>query len=211
MNSYYKDTFLSYLHITRKYPSKNLRADTYKYNHQEYFRVEVLAGEYVIQAFVLMSESHCRDLDKFPFYRTYSQKNDYGYQTPPACYIAVFNHDSNEWEIHNSSDLRQEMISPALLDYKAASERFKNRLLYFGNKRLMKRVTVMSTVALVAIVLYFTAYILSINGWLSSAIIPFDVTVLSILVILAILLILPPIIPYIKVQYHGFSLEVNQD
>ena len=128
----YKDSFLSYLQITCKYPLKSLRANTYKYDCQEYSRIEVLAGEYVIQAFVLMSESHCRDLDKFPFYRTYSQRNDYGYQTPPACYIAVYNHDSDEWEIHNSSDLRQEMTSPSLLDYKAASRKAGSCILGTG-------------------------------------------------------------------------------
>lgn len=203
--------FLAFLQTNCKYPTKSLRADTYKYDSHEYYRIEVLSGGYVIQAFVLMSDDRCQNLDKFPFYRAYNQRNDYGFLTPPACYIAVNNSNPDDWSIHNSSDLRHELTSFTLMNYKAAVERFMNRLKFHGNKKLVKDVTFSSLCALAVIVLYYAAHILSINGVLHRINIPFNGSVFSILTLIAILLILPPLIPYIKFQYHELSLEVNQD
>ena len=206
-----KNAFITHLREKYKYPAKCLRDNIYKYDCQEYCRVEVLYGDYIIQAFVLMDDELCSNQDKFPFYRAYNQRNDYGFLTPPACYVAVKDSKTNDWAIHNSSDLKQEMTSPTLLDYSSAVERFKNRLQYLGNRKLAKRVVVASICALVFIVLYYAAHVLSINGILISILIPFDSHVFSLLTLIAILLILPPLVPYIKIQYHGLSLEVNQD
>ena len=211
MKAYYKDMFLAFLRTNCKYPTRSLRTDTYKYDSHEYYRVEVLSGDYVIQAFVLMSDDQCQNLDKFPFYRAYNQRNDYGFLIPPACYIAVNTSRPDDWSIHNSSDLRHEITSSTLMNYRAAVERYMNRLKFHGNKRIVKDVSFSSLCALAIIVLYYAAHILSINGVLRNTNIPFDGSVLSILTLIAILLILPPLIPYIKFQYHELSLEVNQD
>ena len=186
MKAYYKDMFLAFLRTNCKYPTRSLRTDTYKYDSHEYYRVEVLSGDYVIQAFVLMSDDQCQNLDKFPFYRAYNQRNDYGF-------------------------LINEITSSTLMNYRAAVERYMNRLKFHGNNRIVKDVSFSSLCALAIIVLYYAAHILSINGVLRNTNIPFDGSVLSILTLIAILLILPPLIPYIKFQYHELSLEVNQD
>ena len=108
MDSSFREKFVDFLHNKCKYPLESIRINTYKYDEKEYGRVEVLSNGYIIQAFVLMSVEHCRSMDKFPFYRTYSQWNNNGYLTPPSCNVAVFRPELEKWEIHSSSDLRLE-------------------------------------------------------------------------------------------------------
>ena len=73
--SKYVDLFVEYLcGEDCKYPRQYVIKDTYRYGGKDYDKVEVLNGEAIIQAFVLMSKEHCESLDKFPFYRTYFQR-----------------------------------------------------------------------------------------------------------------------------------------
>lgn len=213
MNTKYVDLFVEYLQKDCGYRESNIRTNTYKYDGNEYGRVEVLSDGYVIQAFVLMSAEHCRKLDKrFPFYRTYSQWNDYGFLTPPACNVAVFRTESNKWEIHSSSDLRLELTSPTFLNYDAAVERFNRRLAYVGNKKLKKVVSRLSFSFLAIVVIYAAAHVLSANGLFGDYYVPLNSDIVSIIVISMILLLLPPLIPYIKsVTIKGISLDLNQD
>lgn len=213
MNTKYVDLFVEYLQKDCGYLDRNIRKNTYKYDGKEYGRVEVLSDGYVIQAFVLMSAEHCRNLDKrFPFYRTYSQWNDYGFLTPPACNVAVYRPELDKWEIHNSSDLKLELTSPTFLNYDAAVERFNRRLAFVGNKKLKRVVSRLSFSYLAIVAIYVTAHILSANGLLCDFDLPLNSAVISVFVISMILLLLPPLIPYIKsITIKGISLDLNQD
>lgn len=196
-------------HLLEKgYHRTDIHTSTYKYNGKEYDRVEVLNEGYVIQVFVLMSAEHCRKLDKFPFYRSYNQWNDFGYLTPPACYVAVYISDDN-WEYHNSSDLRLELTSPSFLNYNEAVERFKKRLSFCGNKKLRKKIRCLSISYLLCVLLYLAAHVLSFNGLLNTKI-PLDSAITSVLILIMILLLVPPLIPYIKsITIKGLSFDIE--
>ena len=211
MNTHYVNLLVGCLRDEHHYPKCAIRTNIYKYEGNEYGRVEVLSGDYIIQAFVLMSEEHCNKLDKFPFYRTYSQWNDSGKLTPPACNVAVYNDKTGKWDIHSSSDLKHEITSPEFLNYKKACERFKARLQFVGNERLKKAVTWKSSISVVFVIAYIVTHILSINDSLFGYIIPMNTEMITILVLVVILLLLPQIIPYLKVKYNGLSLELGQD
>lgn len=214
MNTKYRDLFAEFLVNTCKYPIKEVHTNTYKYGGKEYGRVEVFSDGLIIQAFVLMSETHCRGMEKqkFPFYRTYAQWNNYGYLTPPACNVAVHNEVTDKWDIHSASDLKHEITSEKFLVYKEAVKRFRERWEYHGNKELHSRVICRSAISITIVALYAAAYILSVNGTLSGVEIPLNAAVVSVLVIVVLLLFIPPLIPYLKsITVNGFGLELNQD
>lgn len=213
MNTKYRDSFVTYLENICKYQSKNVHANTYKYNGKEYGRVEVFSEGRIIQSFVLMSKTHCESLEKnkFPFYRTYAQWNDYGYLTPPACNVAVFNEKTDKWDIHSASDLKHEITSPTFLNYDEAVKRFNDRWEYHGNKELQRRVMYRSIISIIIVALYVAAHICSVNGVLAGVEMPLNAAVVSVLVIVVFLLLIPPLIPYLKsVTVNGFGLEFNQ-
>ena len=211
MNTYYIDLFANYLHDECKYPKENIRKNTYKYDGKEFGRVEVLSGEYVIQAFILMSDDVRRNQGRYPFYRSYYQRNDYGYLTPPACNIAVYYADTKKWAIYSSSDVKHELESPNFLNYDAAVKRFMNRLTYIGNEKLAKCVKWLSISLLIAVIMYVVAHILSINGLLGDVLIPLDSNCVGIISIITVLVLLPPLIPYIRsVTIGNVGVEINQ-
>ena len=212
MKNKYRDLFVKYLQEKHKYPERAIRANTYKYAGKEYARVEVVSDGYIIQAFVLMDENTCGKTDKFPFYRTYFQRNEYGYNTPPACNIAVYHPKNEKWTIHSSSDLKHELTSPSFLNYDSAVERFRKRLKNVGNENLGKLVKWFSWVYMGFLFLYFVAYLLSVNGLLGNVEIPLNTIVVIILIFILVLLLLPKLLPYIKsITIHGLGLEFNQE
>lgn len=210
-NMDYTEKFVRFLHKDCKYNKEAIQTNTYKYDGRDYSMVEILSDGYIIQAFVLMDRDHCRKLDKFPFYRAYSQWNDYGRLTPPACNVAVFNVDNENWEIHSSSDLRHEIADPDFLNYDKAVERFYKRLHFFGSKKLMEKVSILSYIALGVVLLYVAVYLLSINGYLFGFTIPMDSVFTGILILVVILILLPPLIPYLKIKYGSISMDVNPE
>jgi len=214
MNTYYRDSFVKNLTEDCKYPIEEIHHNTYKYSGKEYWRIEVFSEGHIIQAFVLMSKTHCEQIEKhkFPFYRTYAQWNDYGYLTLPACNVAVHNEETDKWEIHSASDLKYEITSPAFLNYEEAVKRFNKRWVFFGNRKFKKRVMCRSISCLIIVVLYIAAHIVSVNGLLTGVEIPLNAAVVSLLVVVVLLLFLPPLIPYLKsITVNGFGLELNQD
>ena len=210
MENGYRELFVKYLIDTCHYPEETFRKNIYKYDGKEYGRVEVLFNGYVIQAFVLMSDEHCKGLEKFPFYRTYGQWNESGNLTPPACNVAVCLADG-VWAIHSSSNLRHEITNPDFLDYDKAVDRFRIRLGFVGNEKQEKIIRRLSLVAISLVAIYVAAYILSINGSLCDVIIPLDSVMASILILVVVLILLPPLIPFLKIKYKGISMEINQD
>ncbi|MCR5407504.1 MAG: hypothetical protein K6E61_00130 [Bacteroidales bacterium] len=212
-NTKYRDSFVKNLTEDCKYPIEEIHHNTYKYGGKEYWRIEVFSEGRIIQAFVLMSKTHCERLDKhkFPFYRTYAQWNDYGYLTPPACNVAVFNEETEKWEIHSASDLKHEITSPSFLNYKEAVKRFNKRWEFSGNRKFQKRFICLSIICILIVALYIAAYILSVNELLAGVEIPLNAAVVSVLVVVVLLLLIPPLIPYLKsITVKGFGLEFNE-
>ncbi len=208
--SKYVDLFVEYLQKKCGYPESAIIKTTYRYDGKDYDRVEVMDGELIIQAFVLMSKQRCENLDKFPYHRTYSQRNVYGFLVNPACNIAVYDEEHNKWHIHGTNNLRHELTSPTLLDYNKAKERFAKRFSYLGNDELRKTIKRLSIGLLCVVILYATAHILSINGLLGDFNIPLDATAVSIFIIMMCLLLIPPLIPYIRsltVGHVGIELR----
>ena len=206
----YADKFAEYLRETCRYPESAIGKNTYRCGGKDYDRVEVMDGELIIQAFVLMSGQHCENLDKFPFHRTYYQRTVYGFIVNPACNVAVYDEEHNKWHIHGTNNLRQELTSPTLLDYNKAKERFAKRFSYLGNDELRKTIKRLSIGLLCVVILYAIAHIMSINGFLGGLIIPLDATAISIFIILVCLLLIPPLIPYIRsltVGHVGIELR----
>ena len=102
------------------------------------------------------------------------------------------------------------MTSPTLLDYNKAKERFAKRFSYLGNDELRKTIKRLSIGLLCVVILYAIAHIMSINGFLGGLIIPLDATAISIFIILVCLLLIPPLIPYIRsltVGHVGIELR----
>ena len=191
--------FKNYLIDTKKYPVGVISYNTYAYGDDMYPRVEVKDNNGIlIQSFVIMTEGQHSGTPKFPFYRSYNQKNKYGNVVNPACFIAV-NKDAEQdnWIIYDASDTRLMRNIPTLLDYDQALTRFCKRWESPGNEVLYKTLRMLSYICLSIMVMYLVAYIISINDRLFGIIVPLDANVLS-LMAGVILLILPPIMPYIK-------------
>lgn len=207
----YENGFVKHL-LKNGYPETAIHIGTYKYDGKTYDRVEVFSDGHIIQAFVLMSEEHCAKLPKFPFYRTYRQWNDYGYLTPPACNVAVYNNKKEEWEIHSANDLKLEKTSPNFLNYDEGVKRFNNRWDYSGNRKFQRLTRRLSITGLILLSVYLVAYLLSVNGLLAGIEIPMNASVVTMLVVVALLLFIPRLMPYIKsISVNGFGLEINQE
>lgn len=210
MNKKFSTLFTEYLVNTCKYPSESIRANIYKYDCNVYERVEIINDGAIIQAFVLMSPTHVEQIDKFPFYRTYYQRNEYGTIVTPACNVAVYNEKSGTWDIHSPKDLKHELTSPDLLNYDKAVNRFRKRFNQIGNEKLASILKRLSISAAIIIGLYFIAYVLSENELLFRFVIPMNSYVVSIITILLILVIVPSLIPYIKsIGYKDYGVELK--
>lgn len=203
------DGFIESLVQDNKYHSENIRKNTYRYDGKTYDRVEVIMGEYVIQAFVLMDDDQCKEKDKFPFYRSYYfQRNDYGYVIPPACNVAVYNTTTKHWDIHGSVDLKLELTSPDFLNYDFAVDRFNKRLYFPGSGKVWKRIIRRAWLSLIIVSMYVVAYILSSNGLLCGFDVPMNASVIGAFIIIVALLLLPPLMPYIKsISIKGCGIE----
>lgn len=204
MQDYKESTnrFIQFLKGKKNYPIESLSIGKYTYGDQGYPRVEVRNDnkDIIIQSFVIMTKEQHKNNPKFPFYRTYNQKNKYDNVVNPACFIAVdkSNDENDDWEIWNAKDTKIPLYSPTLLDYQEALKRFYKRWERPGNEELYKTLRILTYVLLGALLAYLTAHLLSINDKLFGIAIPLDSTTLTILAGIAVLLILPPIMPYIK-------------
>lgn len=205
------DTFSKYLQEDCKYPFSAIRINKYKYNKVEHGRVEVCNDDgAIIQAFIVMSEKDIQAIEKFPFYRTYYQRNTYGYIVNPACNIAVHETKDDSWHIYSANNARHEICNPEFLNYEKAVKRFKERFDYFGNKELAKEVKYISYISLAVILSYCFIHLLSVNGCFFGCIIPLNEGVVYIMIISIVLLLLPPLIPYIKsVSIKDINFELD--
>ena len=212
----YADLFVDYLQKDCGYPENVVIKNVYRYDGKDYDRVEVLWGDLIIQAFVLMSKDHCLQLDKFPFYRTYSQQNEYGYLVQPACNVVVYEGNDTKyiWHIHNASNLRAEVTHPGFLNYEKAVNRYRRRFEYLGNKKLYDRIKMLSIILLAVFVLYVVAHILSVNGIMGNVSIPLDASIISTFIIVICLLLIPPLMPYIRslgIGSVGIEIKDSKD
>lgn len=192
---------MDFLILDCNYPKENVRLNTYKYAEKTYDRVEAMSDGAVIQAFIIMKEQDVRDCDKFPFYRTYYQRNTFGYNVPPACNIAAYDEKKGKWSILSANDCKKELTSPNFLNYDKAVERFRKRFSYCGNEELAKSIKRLSFSFLSFILLYCITYLLSLNDLFFGVIVPMGETTIWIFVLILVLLWVPPLIPYIKSVY----------
>lgn len=194
----YINFFTKYL-LSKGYPAETIFKNKYRYDGRDFGRIEVSDGDgSIIQAFVFMSKENFPPSGKFPFYRTYSQRNIYGYLMPPACNVVTLDEKENKWHIHNAANLRAEITRASFLNYEEARKRFERRLDYFGNAELAKTIRCRAGASIVVLLLYMVAHILSVNGLLGHFSLPFDVTIMTAFIVVMALLLLPPLIPYIR-------------
>lgn len=193
----YVDLFVKHLLEECKYPAEDIIRNIYRYDGKSYGRVEVLDGGFIIQAFVLMDKGTFPTSGSFPFHRTYTQRNIYGYLMPPACNVASCD-ENGKWRIYSASNLRSEITRTGFLSYKEAVKRFEKRLEYFGHAELAKKIKCRAICSVIAILLYAAAHILSINGMFGETVIPLNSTILTAFVVIIVLLLLPPLIPYLR-------------
>ena len=197
------------------YDSDCIRSKPYRYGDNTFERIEIINNCRIIQAFVVMDEDRYGKTPKFPFYRIYNQSNKYEETVNPACFISVHNKKDGEgkWTIWDTKNTRLPRDSSAILDYDQAVERFNKRWDSIGNMELYKTIKNFAYICCGAIILYFVAHVLSINDFLFGVVIPWDMTVAYVLASVAFLLILPPIMPYIKsltFKFKDTSVEIHQ-
>lgn len=209
-----KTSFAEYLK-SKGYDSDSIRPKQYRYGNNTFERIEITDNDRIIQAFVVMKEDQYNKTSKFPFYRVYNQRNKYGESVNPACFIAVHNEngDGGKWTIWDAKNTRLPRGSSTLLDYNKAVERFNKRWESPGNENLYKKLKVYTFIGLGFILLYFLAHILSINGFLWGFQIPLNTVVAYVLAAIAFLLILIPIMPYIRsltFKFKDTSVEIHQ-
>lgn len=206
-------SFIEYLK-SMGYDSDSIRSKPYRYGDNTFERIEIINNGRIIQAFVVMDEDRYGKTPRFPFYRVYNQRNEYDESVNPACFIAVHKEKAEEgWTIWGANDTRVPMKSSSLLDYDQAVERFNRRWDSIGNMELYKTIKNFAYICCGAIILYFVAHVLSINDFLFGVVIPLDMTVAYVLASVAFLLILPPIMPYIKsltFKFKDTSVEIHQ-
>ena len=105
-----------------------------------------------------------------------------------------------------------ELTSPSFLNYDAAVKRFNKRLGYVGNKKLRRVFKRLSIAYIIIVGLYIAAYAMSINGLLGDVKIPLNSEVIALLILIMVLLLLPPLIPYVKsITIRGLDIDLIQD
>lgn len=199
---------INYL-VEKNYPITALKIGKYRYQNEIYTRIEALdkKRKYVIQAFVLMTKKQQESMNKYPFYRSYTQKNPFGVDINPSCAIAVQDEESKKWSFYSASDMT-EYTEKYYLDYKLALNRFEQR---FG-LRLIRLISIVIYLCLTVSLCYFILYILSSNDLLGSIRIPFNGSIVGLFVTLAALALLPVLFPYIKgFRLPGFGVDLKTE
>ena len=148
----------------------------------------------VIQAFILMSDKVRRSHRIFPFYRTYNwgKNNESVY---PSCSIATRN-DDGSWSIYDAHDSSRER-DKSYLNYDLAVERFYRRADVSSVQETGNTLKFISWGLALILAAYF---IVSLSC--PDLSLPIDINVVSLFGLVAVLLLLPLLIPFLK----GISL-----
>lgn len=191
---YDASSLASYLNQNKGYPNVALKPLYYRYQNEQYSRLEVLdkQGKYIVQSFVIMSESQKQSKSGYPFYRRYKQENPFGVEVAPTCAIAVLSDDNKEWRFYSANDM-SEYFQDTFLDYDLAVKRFNLR---FGRK-MFRMIKTALYACLTLEIFYFILHILSVNHLVCFEL-PFNSAVVTLFVLFPVIALLPALFPYIK-------------
>ena len=191
------NTFIEYL-VKQGYDGKALKSKEIKTRGLNVAGVLVLDKDSktarIIQAFALMSDKERLSHRLFPFYRTmdWGKNNE---SVNPACSIATQNNDGS-WTIYDAHDSRKKRDEDCL-DYDLAQKRFRNRIDVKPVQEIGKALNYSCWGLAFLVAVYFTLSLL-----FPELSFPVDMSVVSLFVLVAVLVVLPMIIPLIK----GLSL-----
>ena len=193
----YTTSFIEFL-SEQGYNHKSLKTVCIQSRGLNFAGVQVLdkGGEEacVIQAFALMSDKVRRSHRLFPFYRTRNWSKNNG-SVYPSCSIATQN-DDGTWAIYDAHDSSKER-DRSYLNYDLAVERFYRRADVASVQETGNTLKYISWGLALIIATYF---IVSLS--FPDLSLPIDITVVSLLGLVAILLLIPLLIPFLK----GISL-----
>lgn len=168
-----------------------------------YVLIEIRAGEYIIQSFVLMSDKHRNSIHRLPFYKTYLQETPKGALIYPACCIACLNDDG--WHFFNASETCQPMKKD-FVDYLKAKERFVERLNMEIKKSNMSKLTKHSRIAGCLLIVFLVAYFIINKVFIVNS------NVICLLITSFILFLLPDFLKVIqKFAYGDIEVYINKD
>lgn len=189
--------FIDYL-VDQGYDRKVLKSEKIKTRGLDVDGVIVFEKEgndaRVIQAFALMNDAERTTHRLFPFYRTmdWGRNNE---TVNPACSIATQNNDGS-WTIydaHNSKMRRDEDY----LNYGLAQKRFRNRIDVKPVQEIGKALKYSCWGLALIVAAYFVLSLI-----FPALSFPVDMSVVSLFVLVAVLVVIPMIIPLTK----GLSL-----
>ena len=158
----------------------------------------------VIQAFILMSDKVRRSHRIFPFYRTHNwgKNNESVY---PSCSIATRN-DDGSWSIYDAHDSSRER-DKSYLNYDLAVERFYRRADVSSVQETGNTLKYISWGLALILAAYFFVSLSCPDLSL-----PIDINVVSLFGLVAVLLLLPLLIPFIKgLSIFGIDFFIKKD
>lgn len=158
----------------------------------------------VIQAFILMSDEVRRSHRIFPFYRTHNwgKNNESVY---PSCSIATQNDDSS-WSVYDAHDSSKER-DKTYLNYDLALERFYRRAEVASVQETGNTIKSISWGLALIIIAYFIVSLVCPDLSL-----PIEMNVVSLFGLVAVLLLLPLLIPFIKgISLFGIDFFFKKD
>ena len=189
----YSTSFFDYL-SGLGYERARLKSDTIQSRGLSFAGILVLDKDSdeasVIQAFILMSDKVRRSHRLFPFYRPRNWGKNNG-SVYPSCSIATRNADGS-WSIYDAHDSSKER-DKSYLNYDLAVERFYRRSDVASVQETGHTLKYISWGLALIIAAYFIVSLSCPNISL-----PIDINVISLFGLVAVLLLLPLLIPFIK-------------
>lgn len=189
----YSTLFIEYL-ASKGYEQKLLKTVNITSRGLPFSGVKVLDKEgedaSVIQAFALMSDKMRTSHRLFPFYRTHpwGKNNE---SAKPSCSIATQEKDGS-WVIYDAHD-SSKVRDKSYLDFNLAVERFYRRADVAPVREIGNAISIVSWVMAFLLITYFVVFLVCPELSL-----PFDMNVISLFAMVAVLLLLPLLIPFIK-------------
>lgn len=156
-----------------------------------------------IQAFALMSDAARSRHRLFPFYRTHPWKNNGSIY--PSCSIACMD-DNGDWKVYDAHNSAKER-DPDYLDYDNALSRFKKRMDAAPARELNARATITCWVLAAVFSFYLIARIA-----FPCLRLPLDRDIVTMSILIAILILLPTMLPLIKsISFFGIDLIISRE
>lgn len=163
--------------------------------------LEIKSGEYVIQAFILMSNELRNSMCRFPVYKTYTQETPKGNLIYPPCCVACYEDDT--WHFYNASETCQPVRS-RYVNYDNAKENFATRLNLENKRQNIELLSCRSRILGCVLLLFIVAnFIFAQSLQLCNE-------VVILLVVDIILFLLPDILRIVqKISIKDLELTIN--